>query len=55
VPGIAGNQLTAPIRVEQGFRLVEVASDARLLGIGAGQALSAAAPDRSTTARSAYL
>ncbi len=28
VPGIAGNQITAPIRIEQGFRLVEVASDA---------------------------
>ena len=52
--GIAGNQLTAHIRVEQGFRLVEVASDARLLGIGAGEALNAAAADRSTTVRSAY-
>jgi 4-hydroxy-2-oxoheptanedioate aldolase len=55
VPGIAGNQITAPVRVAQGFRFVEVASDARLLGIGAGEALNAAAPDRSATTRSAYL
>ena len=55
VPGIAGNQKTAPMRIEQGFRLVEVASDARLLGIGAGEALHAVAPDGSATARSAYL
>jgi 4-hydroxy-2-oxoheptanedioate aldolase len=55
VPGIAGNQKTAPKRVEQGFRLVEVASDARLLGIGAGDALAAVAPDGSATSKSAYL
>jgi 4-hydroxy-2-oxoheptanedioate aldolase len=54
VPGIAGNQKTAPKRLEQGFRLVEVASDARLLGLGAGEALQAVAPD-GTAARSAYL
>jgi 4-hydroxy-2-oxoheptanedioate aldolase len=55
VPGIAGNQKTAPKRVEQGFRLVEVASDARLLGVGAGAALQAVAPDGGATSRSAYL
>ena len=55
VPGIAGNQSTAPIRIEHGFRLVEVASDARLLGIGAGAALRAAAPDHAANERSAYL
>ena len=54
VPGIAGNQKTAPKRVEQGFRLVEVASDARVLGLGVSEALQAVAPD-GTTARSAYL
>jgi 4-hydroxy-2-oxoheptanedioate aldolase len=55
VPGIAGNQVTAPIRIEQGFRLVEVASDARVLGLGAGAALQAAAPEHEASARSAYL
>jgi 4-hydroxy-2-oxoheptanedioate aldolase len=55
VPGIAGNQKTAPKRVEQGFRLVEVASDARLLGVGAGDALHAVAPDARSTGKSAYL
>jgi 4-hydroxy-2-oxoheptanedioate aldolase len=55
VPGIAGNQQTAPKRVAQGFRLVEVASDARLLGVGAGEALQRVAPDGTATARSAYL
>jgi 4-hydroxy-2-oxoheptanedioate aldolase len=55
VPGIAGNQITAPKRVEQGFRLVAVASDARLLGVGAGDALRAVAPDGTSTSRSAYL
>lgn len=39
IPGIAGNADTAPKRLEQGFRLVEVASDAGLLGVGAGRAL----------------
>ena len=39
-PGIAGNADTAVKRVEQGFMLVEVASDAALLGLGAGRALS---------------
>jgi 4-hydroxy-2-oxoheptanedioate aldolase len=55
VPGIAGNRVTAPVRAEQGFRLVEAASDAGVLGIGAGEALKAAAPGRDATARSAYL
>ena len=55
VPGIAGNQKTAPKRIEQGFRLVEVASDARLLGVGAGEALHTVAPDGAASSRSAYL
>ena len=55
VPGIAGNHVTAPIRVDQGFRFVEVASDARILGTGAGDALRAAAPGHDATSRSAYL
>ena len=55
VPGIAGNQRTAPKRVAQGFRLVEVASDARLLGLAAGEALQAVAGDDAGSARSAYL
>jgi 4-hydroxy-2-oxoheptanedioate aldolase len=55
VPGIAGNQITAPKRVAQGFRLVEVASDARLLGLGAGAALKAVRGDAAGEARSAYL
>jgi 4-hydroxy-2-oxoheptanedioate aldolase len=54
VPGIAGNQITAPKRIAQGFRLVEVASDARLLGLAAGEALSVVSGDGSS-ARSAYL
>ena len=45
VPGIAGNQRTAPKRIEQGFRLVEVAADAALLASAAGIALDAVAPD----------
>jgi 4-hydroxy-2-oxoheptanedioate aldolase len=55
VPGIAGNQKTAPKRLEQGFQLVEVASDARLLGVGAGEALNTVAPDGSAPTKSAYL
>ena len=55
VPGIAGTQKTAPKRIEQGFLLVEVASDARLLGVGAGEALHAVDPDTSASSRSAYL
>jgi 4-hydroxy-2-oxoheptanedioate aldolase len=55
VPGIAGNQQTAPKRIEQGFRLVEVAADAALLARGAGLALQAVAPDRAADTRSSYL
>jgi 4-hydroxy-2-oxoheptanedioate aldolase len=54
-PGIAGHQGTAPKRVAQGFRLVEVASDARLLGMAAGHALQAVGGEDAGTARSAYL
>jgi 4-hydroxy-2-oxoheptanedioate aldolase len=55
VPGIAGNQQTAPKRIEQGFRLVEVAADAALLAAGAGQALRVVAPERANPTKSAYL
>jgi 4-hydroxy-2-oxoheptanedioate aldolase len=55
VPGIAGNQKTAPKRIEQGFRLVEVAADAALLASSAALALGAAAPDRAVATRSSYL
>ena len=40
VPGIAGNADVAVKRLAQGFRLVEVASDSGLIGLGAGRALS---------------
>jgi len=55
VPGIAGNQVTAPKRIAQGFRFVEVASDARLLGTHAGEALRAVVPDGRARSGSAYL
>ncbi len=55
VPGIAGNQQTAPKRIEQGFRLVEVAADAALLARGAGLALRTVAPDRAADTKSSYL
>ncbi len=55
VPGIAGNSETAVKRLEQGFRFVEVASDARLLGIGAGLALEHVRPRTGSEAKSAYL
>jgi 4-hydroxy-2-oxoheptanedioate aldolase len=55
VPGIAGNQQTAPKRVEQGFRLVEVAADAALLARAAGLALRAVAPDHAADTKSSYL
>jgi 4-hydroxy-2-oxoheptanedioate aldolase len=55
VPGIAGNQKTAPKRVEQGFRLVEVAADAAVLSTAAGQALRTVAPERAAETRSSYL
>ena len=55
VPGIAGNAETAPKRLEQGFRFVEVASDAGLLGVGAGNALERARPSAGAAAKSPYL
>jgi len=55
VPGIAGNQQTAPKRIEQGFRLVEVAADAALLARAAGLALRAVAPDHAADTKSSYL
>ena len=55
VPGIAGNAVTAVRRLEQGFRLVEVASDAGLLGVGAGAALAQVRPGAGPGGRSAYL
>ena len=55
VPGIAGNAQTAGKRVEQGFQLVEVASDAGLLALGAGNALQRVRPDNGPAPRSAYL
>ncbi len=55
VPGIAGNSTTAVKRLEQGFRFVEVASDAGLLGIGAGRALEQVRPRTGPEAKSAYL
>lgn len=44
VPGIAGNAAVAPKRIEQGFLMVEVASDAGLLSVGAAQALRLVRP-----------
>ncbi len=55
VPGIAGNAQTAVKRLQQGFRLVEVASDMRLLGLGARDALEQVRPGAGPKARSAYL
>jgi len=55
VPGIAGNSDTAVKRLQQGFRLVEVASDAGLLGTGAGLALEQVRPGAGSGAQSAYL
>ena len=56
VPGIAGNADTAVKRLAQGFKLVEVASDASLLGLGAGRALSQVRPAAGADApKSAYL
>jgi 4-hydroxy-2-oxoheptanedioate aldolase len=54
IPGIAGNADTAGKRLAQGFLMVEVASDARLLGAGAGAALERVRPG-GPAARSAYL
>jgi 4-hydroxy-2-oxoheptanedioate aldolase len=55
VPGIAGNAQTAGKRLQQGFRFVEVASDAGLLGVGAAQALAQVRPGGGPAASSAYL
>jgi 4-hydroxy-2-oxoheptanedioate aldolase len=55
VPGIAGNAVTAVKRLEQGFRLVEVASDVGLLGVGAGAALAQVRQSTGPAATSAYL
>jgi 4-hydroxy-2-oxoheptanedioate aldolase len=55
VPGIAGNAITAPKRLAQGFRFVEVASDARLLAVGAGSALASVRPGVPPAARSGAL
>ncbi len=55
VPGIAGNAQTAIKRVEQGFALVEVASDAGLLALSAGNALQTVRPNAGPAPKSAYL
>jgi len=55
MPGIAGNAITAIKRLEQGFRFVEVASDAGLIGVGAGNAMKMVRPDADATTKSAYL
>ena len=55
VPGIAGNQKTAPKRIEQGFRLVEVVADAGALAGGVAAALREVAPEGGATEKSAYL
>lgn len=55
IPGIAGNPQTAIKRLAQGFRLVEVASDMRLLGLGARDALEQVRPSAGPEATSAYL
>jgi 4-hydroxy-2-oxoheptanedioate aldolase len=55
VPGIAGNATTAPKRVEQGFLMVEVASDSALLATGAARALAEVRPLTGPAAKTAYL
>jgi 4-hydroxy-2-oxoheptanedioate aldolase len=55
VPGIAGNAVTAVTRIGQGFQLVEVASDAGLLGRGAAAALAGVRPGAGPDATVAYL
>ncbi len=55
VPGTAGNAAVAPKRIEQGFRLVEVANDSRLLSAGAEQALRQVRPSAAPEKKSAYL
>ena len=54
-PGIAGNQNTAPKRVEQGFRLVEAAAYAAVLATAVGQALRAVDPTRAPESKTSYL
>jgi len=54
-PGIAGNQNTAPKRLEQGFRLVEVAADAAVLGSAIAQALRTVDPERVAESKTSYL
>lgn len=55
IPGIAGNAQTATKRLKQGFRLVEVASDMRLLALGARDALEQVRPSAGPAAASPYL
>jgi 4-hydroxy-2-oxoheptanedioate aldolase len=55
IPGIAGNAWTAVKRLEQGFRFVEVASDAGLLGRGAATAIQHVRPAGAAAPKSAYL
>src|ERR1700722_18804686 len=55
VPGIAGNAVTAIKRLAQGFRFVEVASDAGLLGVGAATAVNSVRQIDTAEAPSAYL
>ena len=55
VPGTAGNAAVAPKRIEQGFRLVEVANDSRLLSAGAEQALGQVRRSVAPEKKSAYL
>jgi len=55
IPGIAGNATTAPKRLKQGFRLVEVASDIGLLGLAARDALEQVRPTARPETTTAYL
>jgi hypothetical protein len=55
IPGIAGNAKTAPKRLQQGFRLVEVASDIGLLGLAARDALEQVRPTAQPETTTAYL
>jgi 4-hydroxy-2-oxoheptanedioate aldolase len=55
IPGIAGNAMTAPKRLQQGFQLVEVASDIGLLGFGGRDALEQVRPSAQPEATSAYI
>lgn len=55
VPGIAGNVNTASKRIEQGFLMLEVASDSALVAAGAARALSEVRPGADPAAKAAYL